>query len=432
MKMPTNLLRALPALFVLATASYSASAQVVRPESVGLSSERLERIGELMDRHIEAGSFSGAVTLVARNGRIAHLEAHGLMDIEAQKPMRTDAIFRMASMTKPIAATAVLMLVEEGKIKLNDPVAKFLPSFADQKVAVIRNGGSGGGFGGPPPEYDTVPAERDVTIVDLLTHTSGVMSGRVGNAASQELSARRNDIGVSYVDELGNVPLDFQPGSRWSYSAVGGFDVLVRVVEVVSGQSFDEFLKERLFEPLGMQDIFYWPNDAQRERLAKTYVGGPNGLQPRPNPDSMSSPVYFSGGGGLMSTAEAYARFAMMLANGGELDGVRILSPRMVSLMGSPVIEEGLPGLTGMHPSRPPGEGFGLGVSVVTDPVARRALVSKGSFGWSGFYGTYFWVDPQENLVALLMVQTYDNDSWFEFESVVMQALVDDSSWPTR
>src|SRR5690606_13248755 len=157
----------------------------------------------------------------------------------------------------------------------------------------------------------------------------------------------------------------------------------VRVVEVVSGQSFDEFLADRLFEPLGMQDIFYWPDDAQRERLAKTYMGGPNGLQPRPDPDSMSSPVYFSGGGGLMSTTESYARFAMMLANGGELGGVRILSPRTVALMGGPVIKEGFPNLnTNMHPGRPPGEGFGLGVSVVTDPVARQSLVSKGSFGW--------------------------------------------------
>lgn len=424
--MPTKLFRAV-ALPALLTASFAAAAQVVAPESVGLSSERLERIGELMDRHIEAGSFSGAVTLVARHGRIAHLEAHGLMDIEAGKPMRTDTIFRLASMTKPVTAVAVLMLVEEGRIRLNDPVSKYLPSFAGQKVAVIRNEGGGtGGFGGPPPEFDTVPAERDITIVDLLTHTSGLMSGRVGNAESQPFYARREEVGVSLVDGLGEIPLDFQPGSRWSYSAVGGFDVLARIVEVVSGQSFAEFLAKRLFEPLGMRDIFYWPDAAQRERLAKTYLGGPNGLQPRPDPDSMSSPVYFSGAGGLMGTAEAYARFAMMLANGGELDGVRILSPRTVELMGSPVIEEGLPGLnTGMHPSRPRGEGFGLGVSVVSDPVARRSLVSKGSFGWSGFYGTYFWVDPQENLAALLMVQTYSNDAWFEFESAVMQAVVD-------
>src|SRR5690606_16494510 len=232
MNRPTRFLRTLPALLVL-VASSGAEAQVVRPESVGLSSERLERIGELMDRHIEAGSFSGAVTLVARNGRIAHLEAHGLMDIEAQTPMRTDAIFRLASMTKPIAATAVLMLVEEGKIKLTDPVSTFLPSFADPQVGVVREGGAGaGGSGGPPREFDAVPAGRPGTIVDLLTHTSGVMSGRVGNAESQQYAARRNDIGVSYVDELGKVPLDFQPGSFWSYSAVGGFDVLVRVVEV--------------------------------------------------------------------------------------------------------------------------------------------------------------------------------------------------------
>ena len=427
MKRPITL-SALPALLVLATVSLSANAQVVRPESVGLSSERLERIGDLMDRHIEAGSFPGAVTLVARNGRIAHLEAHGLGDVENEVPMPTDGFFRMASMTKPIAATAVLMLVEEGKVKLTDPVSKFIPSFANQQVAVIRGGQGGGrgGFGGPPPEYDLVPAERPVTIVDLLTHTSGVMSGPIGNAESQAIAGPRNDIGVSYVDQLGEVPLDFQPGSRWSYSAVGGFDVLVRVVEVVSGQPFNEFLAERLFQPLGMDDITYWPDEAQRERLVKTYTGGPNGFRPRPNPDSMSSPVYFSGGGGLMSTPESYARFAMMLANGGELDGVRILSPHTVELMGSSIIPEGLPGMnTNSHPGRPPGEGFGLGVSVVEDPVARRSLVSKGSFGWSGFYGTYFWVDPVENLVALLMVQTYSNDAWFEFESVVMQAVVD-------
>src|SRR5690606_16564315 len=190
MNRPTRFLRTLPALLVL-VASSGAEAQVVRPESVGLSSERLERIGELMDRHIEAGSFSGAVTLVARHGRIAHLEAHGLMDIEAGKPMRTDTIFRLASMTKPVTAVAVLMLVEEGRIRLNDPVSNYLASFAGQKVAVIRNGGGGtGGFGGPPPEFDTVPAERDITIVDLLTHTSGLMSGRVGNAESQPFYAR--------------------------------------------------------------------------------------------------------------------------------------------------------------------------------------------------------------------------------------------------
>lgn len=422
---PIRFFRTMPALLVLVAASHIAAAEVAAPESVGLSSERLARIGELMERHIEANSFSGAVTLVARNGRIAHLEAHGLMDLEAETPMRTDAIFRLASMTKPVAAAAVLMLVEEGRIQLTDPVGKYLPSFTDQEVAIIR-GGSARGFGGPPPDYYTVPASRDITIVDLLTHTSGVMSGPIGNAESQELFAQRNEVGVSWVDGLGKVPLDFQPGSQWSYSAVGGFDVLARIVEVVSGQSFADFLTERLFEPLGMQDIFYWPDDAQRERLVKTYLRTPNGLQPRPDPDSMSSPVYFSGAGGLMGTAQAYARFAMMLANGGELDGVRVLSPRSVALMGASVIPEGLPGLnTNAHPGRPPGEGFGLGVSVVGDPVARRSLVSKGSFGWSGFYGTYFWVDPEENLVALLMVQTYDNDSWFEFESAVMQAVVD-------
>ncbi|HEX6996900.1 MAG TPA: serine hydrolase domain-containing protein [Gammaproteobacteria bacterium] len=416
--------RAAAFLWALVLVPAFAAAQTARPEDVGLSSERLARIGELVDRHIEAGDVSGAVTLVARDGRIAHLEAHGLMDLASRKTMTTDAIFRIASMSKPVGAVAVLMLVEEGKIRLEDPVARFIPSFRDLQVAVRRESRPGPGFGRPPPapgtppEYYTVPAARDVTILDLLTHTSGVMSGPISNAAGRAAADRRHEVGVAWTEQLGDAPLEFQPGTRWAYSALAGFDVLSRVVEIASGETFAEFLRERVFEPLGMNDTTFWPTREQRARLVTSYVERNGELVPRENPDSMSGERYFSAAGGLMTTARDYAQFAMMLSNGGELNGRRVLSRRSVELMGSVFIPDTLPG-------RRPGEGFGLGVRVVTDPAARRTWLSAGSFGWSGLYGTHFWVDPKENLVGIILAQTSVRPMLDDFETMVMQALED-------
>ena len=404
---------------VLMAVALVSTAQEVQPEHAGLSSERLTRINALVDRYIEQGDISGAVTLVARNGQIVHLEAQGVMDLESQTPMRTDTLFRIASMSKPVAGVAIMMLVEEGKIRLRDPVSRFLPSYEGAQVGMAKGGAqSGGGFGGPPPEFYTVPAERDITVRDLLTHTSGVMSGRISNSVGRAMSSKRHEAGLAWVDELGSAPLEFQPGSRWAYSALAGFDVLSRIVELVSGQRFEEFLDERIFEPLGIEDATFWPSPEQRERLVSSYTRGENGLEPRQNPDSMSGPNYSSGAGGLMITAEAYGRFGMMLANGGELDGVRLLSPRTIELMGSAHIPDSLPG-------RPAGEGYGLSVRVVTDPVARDTFLSEGSFGWSGAYGTHFWADPKENLVGVLMIQTPIRGMRPEFEDAVMQAVVD-------
>lgn len=387
------------------------SAQMVRPEEVGLSSERLNRINELMARHIEAGDISGAVTLVARHGKIVYLEAQGVMDLATGKPMEVETVFRLASMSKPVAGLAIMMMVEAGKVRLNDRVFDYLPSYKDQSVAVARTANPDDGF------Y-TVPAAREITILDLLTHTSGVMSGPMSNSRGRALNATRHEAGLSWIDELGEAPLEFQPGSRWSYSPVAGFDILSRIVEIVSGQSFDDFLQDRIFDPLGMDDIFFWPNDDQRQSLVSSYTLSDEGLQLRNNPDSMSSERYFSGAGGLMSSAESYAQFGMLLANGGELNGTRLLGTRTMAAMRSVWIPDTLPG-------RPAGEGYGLSVRVVNDPVARGTLLSAGSFGWSGAYGTHLFVDPVEEIVGIMLIQTPIRAMRPDFETAVMQAIID-------
>ena len=414
-------------ILLLSGCAVGATAQTVAPAQAGFSADRLQRIDQFIDSTMAAGEISGGVTLVARNGRIVHLSARGVMDVASKKPMQKDSIFRIASMTKPVAAVAILMLVEEGKVRLDDPVSRYLPSYRGMKVAVAlpsRPGPAPAAPGGvqtftPVPNYYAVPGEREITVLDVLTHTSGLMSGPNSNTGGQAAFQQRHQIGLQWVDNLGtDTALEFQPGSRWAYSPVAGLDVAARIVELVSGKTFNAFLQERVFGPLAMKDTFFWPNDAQRARLVTAYTFANGQLTANPNPDSMSSPVYFSGGGGLMSSAESYARFAMMLANGGELNGARILSPASVELMGSRIFTDALPG-------RRPGEGYGLGVRFVSDRAARRTLVSTGSFGWSGAYGTHFWVDPSKKLAAILMLQTPGQARTDQFETAVMQALVE-------
>jgi CubicO group peptidase (beta-lactamase class C family) len=420
--MPNRKLASLSLGAVLAMgAGLAAQAETATPQSVGLSSERLQRVHELVERNIAAGEIAGAVTLVARNGQVAYLEAQGVMDLQSRQPMQPDSMFRLASMTKPVVAAAILMLAEEGKVRLNDPVSRFIPSYANLEVGVEKPAAPGPGGARPagsPPDFYTVPAARPVTVLDLLTHTSGLMSGPMGNTVASAPFNRRHALGLKWVDELGASALEFQPGSRWAYSAVGGFDALARIVEIASGQEYGEFLAQRLFGPLGMRDVTFWPNAEQRSRLATVYQRRDGALVASDNPDSMSGERYHGGGGGLMATAETYAQFAMMLANGGELNGVRILSPRTVELMGSEFIPSTLPG-------RQPGEGYGLGVRVVTNAAARGTWLSEGSFGWSGVYGTHFWADPKENLVGILLAQTSSRALLSDFENAVMQALVD-------
>ena len=388
-----------------------------------------------MQRHIAAGSFSGAVALVARNGKVGYHEAFGQMDLEAKKPMVKDGIFSIMSMTKPIIGVATLMMLEEGKVHLQDPISKFIPEWKDMTVAVsvpaapgargagpAPAAGAGGRGGAPDPRYYTVPVEREVQIRDILTHTSGVVSGTNSNFANRAVAAGPKETLADYIPRLGKVPLEFQPGTRWAYSAAAGFDVLSRVVEVASGMPIDRFVKTRIFEPLEMKDTTYIAPTGN-PRLVKLYSRTADGLRPAQYPNFVNG-IYFSGGGGLFSTASDYAQFALMLANGGELNGKRLLSPRLVELMGSVFAPDTLPG-------RPKGESYGLSVRVVNDPVARNSFLTEGSFGWSGAYGTHFWVDRKEKLVAVVMTQTSNQDFLRDFENMVMQAVVGGSSTPS-
>jgi len=404
-----------------------------RPEDVGLSSERLDRIHDAVQRHIDAGSISGAVTLVARHGKIAHLEAHGLLDIESKRAMPKDGVFRLASMSKPITAVAVMMMVEEGKVRLSDPVSRFIPEFKSMKVAVAkpnaRGGGAApaspggpGGRGGPPPEVDLVSATREITIRDLLTHGSGLMSNGLGNATAGAAATRGpDDTLATYIPKLGAVALDFQPGTLWRYSGLAGFDVLSRVVEIASGKPYDQFLRERLFDPLGMKDTGFALTPAIQPRLVTLYRRGQNGLERVPDQSGLSSATYFSGAGGLVSTAEDYAQFATMLVNGGELNGRRYLSPRTIELMASNHTGEMAGGQMGMSPK---GIGFGLGVQVVEDPVAADRRVSKGAWGWAGAYGTNVHIEPAADMVQIILMQTSTPALQRDFENAVAQAIV--------
>ncbi len=376
-----------------------------RPEEAGFSAERLRRVHETMQRHIDAGNISGAVTLLASRGRIVHFETHGLMDIESKRPMAKDAIFRIMSMTKPLTAVAVMMMEEEGKLRVEDKVSKYIPEFKELNV---RTGPAGGA---------TVAAVREITIFDLLTHTSGMGFGPADRKPEDTLA--------SLVPRLAATLLLFQPGTEWEYSALVGPDVLARIVELVSGQSYDKFLRTRIFDPLGMKDTSYFPTDGQRPRLATVYNKTPNGLVPIP--DNFSSRTYFSGSAGLLSTAEDYLHFAQMLANGGELNGKRLLKADTVRRMSTNHVGSMFNGELNF-PSR--GLGFGYLVAIVEDSGAAGMAIPNGSFGWLGAYGTQVWINPKEQLVTILMIQkpmappNLDYSIQRDFEAAAMQARV--------
>jgi CubicO group peptidase (beta-lactamase class C family) len=402
---------------LLAITAVSLSAAALpgsKPEDLGFSSERLERIHHLVQRHMDGGDISGAVMLIARHGQIAYVDVQGTMDIETKKPMTRDSLFRMASMTKPVIGTSIMMMLEEGKLQLGDPVSKYIPEFKNLKVGVLQEPGQGQG---KPPKFYTVPAEREITIKDLLTHTSGLSSGPMGQSEVAKIRRQPTETLADYIPRLAGTPLEFQPGTRWQYSPSDGFDVLARIVEIASGMPLNVFLKQRLFEPLDMPETSHYPTDAQMPRLVTAYQKTPNGLTKTQNSLSMSSKVYFAGGGGLVCTIDDYSHFAQMLANGGEFRGHRILSPLTVKLMSSVHIPYTLPGRT-------IGEGFGLSVRVMQDAIVGNHRVSDGSFGWSGAYGTHFWVDPKQDLIALMFIQTPIREMRPEFENAVMQAIV--------
>ena len=420
------------AIVLLAVLTLTAATTVPsgKPEDVGMSSERLQRVNDVIKASIAAGQITGAVTMVSRKGHIAHFEAQGLMDVEAKTPMRKDAIFRMASMSKPVTGVAILMLMEEGKLRLTDPVSRFIPEFKNPKVAILKTTSGARGAapatpGQPPPapEIYTVPAERELTIRDLMTHTNGLETGGPGSREGARISPRNTSSNLAaYVPTLGAVPLDFQPGSKWQYSALSGIETLGRIVEITSGMTFDQFLQKRMFEPLGMKDTAFFPTDDRMPRVVTLYERRPPAPLTRTDtPAWLATKTLFSGGGGLWSTAEDYMQFAQMLVNGGQLNGKRLLSPRTVDLMGSNHVGDLYTGIG----QQMKGMGFGLTVEVVMDGVSANRRESNGSFGWDGAFGTHFWVDRKEQLVGLMMVQESNGQLMRDFENAVMQAIVE-------
>jgi CubicO group peptidase (beta-lactamase class C family) len=403
----------------------TSSLPMAKPEEEGFSSERLQRIHEAMQRHIDDGEIAGVVTLVSKNGKIIYYEAHGMANIAAKKPMQKDYIFNMASASKPITATAILMLMEEGRIRFTDPVSKYVPEFKGEKVRLFSPGPVGrGGVPTQVPTGEVVPVSHDITIVDLLTHTSGLMS--VGAANVDKSAPDPEELVPSnlkdFVPRFAAPPLDFQPGTKWAYSNWAGYDVLGRIVEVVSGKTFDQFLKERVFEPLGMKDTWYAPqaDPVRKERLATRYQMTPKGLvELTPLTPYSRSTTYFSGAAGLSSTAEDYWKFMQMLVNGGEFNGKRLLSPASVSLMISNNTGDLYPN------SGRKGEGFGLGVSMILDRGAAHTLLPNGTFGWPGASGCKTSAAPKENIVLSFMVGSGSpGPATQDFETTVMQALL--------
>lgn len=385
-------------LFLLAacsTAIVMAPFPMSAPEDVGLSSDRLQGIDAFIERMQLEHKVAGAVTLVARRGKLVSLQAHGLADLETQRVIRVDDLFQLQSMTKPIATVAALQLIERGLLRLSDSVAMFLPEFADLQVAVAREGA--------PGDFDLVQAARPMTIADLMTHRAGFVglpprdtpAARLQRTALASLPAGRKFTLEQFVSRLAKVPLDAQPGAGFRYGPATV--VLGRVIEVVTGQSLDVALKAQIFGPLGMGDTSFFVPLNKRARVVPAYALKPGQGLIRLPPDDLA-PVFLSAGGNLFGTATDYLRFCQMLLNGGELDGVRILSRQSVDLMRSPQMDSiPLPFL--------PGQSFGLGVAVRKAGDATSWTGSPGTYGWSGGYNTYFRIDPHEQVIFALFVQ---------------------------
>lgn len=411
---------------------------VAAPEEVGLSSERLDRISALMQKHVDAGQTAGELGMIARNGKVAYFETRGFQDREAGTPMKKDTIFRIYSMSKPITSVGLMMLYEEGRFLLQEPVSKYIPELGGLRVAATEGEIKTAATDGSDVEMDlgssqgagedgiqTVPAQRDMTIQDLLRHTAGLTYGFFGNTkvdqAYRKASILSNHNLEDMIEKLGEIPLLFQPGTRWHYSVA--VDVQGRLIEVLSGQPFDRFLEERIFSPLGMKDTGFYVPKAKAERLSQVYrPDRKGGLNPIPWDDSseyLNPPTFFSGGGGLVSTAEDYMRFCLMHLNGGELDGVRILGRKTVELMRTNHLGDVTMGGGGT--------GFGLGFAVALDQGRIGAQGSVGSYSWGGAAGTSFWIDPAENMAGVYMVQIMGGGipGRSYFKNLAYQAIVD-------
>jgi len=379
-----------------------------RPEDSGFSSERLGRITKLFQSDIDKGLIPGAVLVVARDGKTVYRQALGFQDREKKTPMKPDTIFRLASMTKPITSVAVMILAEEGKIDLLAPVSLYLPEFKDVKVGVEKIDPATN-----KPALSLETPRRPMTIQDLLRHTSGIVYGPFGNTLVHQAYNQANLFDshqtlAEFVTKLSKLPLAHQPGTVFEYGM--NIDVLGRIVEVVSGMPFDEFIEERITKPLRMADTAFYLSAAQAPRLAELQVDPATGKRPGGTPAeklTKENVKWFSGGGGLLSTSGDYAHFCQMLLNGGELDGVRLLAPKTVSIMASDQLSPDISrsGFEDLAPTLELGQSFGLGFAVRTHLGPNPVAGSVGDYFWAGIYGTYFWIDPQQKLFAIMMVQ---------------------------
>lgn len=404
--------------------------------AAGFDPDRLARIQKLFDESTARREVAGGVALIARHGKVVSLVTSGQSDAEEGKPIEADTIFRIASMSKPITSTAVMILVDDGKLKVTDPVSKYLPEFEHARVLKKREAGSA-----TDSAPATVPAEREITVHDLLTHTSGIsyrffdrpVLGKlyVEAGVSDGLSETPGTIGDN-VKRLARLPLLFQPGSAWEYGL--NTDVLGRLVEVVSGRTLDQFFRERIFEPLRMNDTYFVLPREKRSRLAGLYMYGDDkvlhrvGRQPvhygtlvfTATYPTWDESKYYSGGAGLVSTLGDYSRFLQMLLNHGELDGARILKPETVAAMTQNQIGDLSIGIGG-H-----GERFGYGFGIVTDPSKSDEPSAAGSFSWGGIFYTYFWADPKNELLGVMMTQVYPSGHTKlrdDFKRLVYEAL---------
>jgi CubicO group peptidase (beta-lactamase class C family) len=397
-----------------ATAPQTPSLPHAKPESLGLSAARLQRMSDTFSREVDKGTIPGVTTLVARRGQIGWFDAIGRQSPAAGAPMAQDTIFRIFSMTKPIVSVGIMMLLEDGHFLLNDPVAKYIPEFADQKVGVENNG-----------KLELVPVKRQMTIQDLLRHTSGITYDHTGNGLVQQLYQQsrlrsRKITNAEHAALVAGMPLMCQPGAEWNYSR--STDILGRIIEVVAGKSLGAFLTERILAPLQMAETAFHTGQENAGRLAEPFPTDPWNGEKVQLFDMLDKPVMESGGGGLVSTTMDYARFCQMLLGGGTLDGNRIIGRKTLQLMASDHLG---PNVRVQGTLVPAGHGFGLGFAVRTHQGMAPFAGSVGQFFWSGMAGTFFWIDPAEDLFAVFMSQGPGQREYFRslVRSLVYAAL---------
>jgi CubicO group peptidase (beta-lactamase class C family) len=416
-----KLLFLLTASMIPGATSLAAELPSIEPERVGVSSERLAAVNELARKYVDNGQFAGMVTMVSRHGKVIHLNAEGRYGLDNNTPIAADTLFRIFSMTKPVTAVAALMLYEEGKFQMTDPVSEHLPEFSDQQ---LQRGD------------ELVPPASPMTMRQLFTHTAGLTYGyTLDNAVDHLYSEARLFESVDLEEfsrKLAKLPLRFEPGTRYHYSVAS--DLLGAVVERLSGQPLDEFFAERIFQPLGMQDTFFEVPPEKMHRLASSHTWDSHhnkiALTPPEVRRDYTNVTFFAGGAGLVSTIIDYMRFCEMVRNGGSFNGKRLLGPKTVQLMGSDqltpeVRAEGV----GQYPSADfyPGQSMALGFGVITNPNITPAISSRGELSWGGIAGTQFWIDPEEEIIGIAMVQLY-RSPWplrFDFKVATYQALTE-------